>query len=30
MAVATAVVAVASPFVVRWNGQHVWNPTQFR
>jgi Na+-transporting NADH:ubiquinone oxidoreductase subunit NqrB len=27
MAVATAVVAIASKFVVRWNGKHVFNPT---
>lgn len=29
MAVATAVVAIASKFVLRWNGQHVFNPTNF-
>jgi len=27
MAAATAVVAVASKFVLRWNGKHVFNPT---
>jgi Na+-transporting NADH:ubiquinone oxidoreductase subunit NqrB len=27
MAVATAVIAIASKFVVRWNGKHVFNPT---
>ena len=29
LAVATAVVAIASKFVLRWNGKHVFNPTIF-
>src|SRR5688500_16097540 len=26
---ATAVIAIASKFVLRWKGKHVWNPTNF-
>ncbi len=29
LAAATAVVAIASKFVLRWNGKHVFNPTNF-
>jgi len=29
LAVATAVVAIASKFLLRWNGKHVFNPTNF-
>jgi len=29
LAVLTAVVTIASKFVVRWNGKHVFNPTNF-
>jgi Na+-transporting NADH:ubiquinone oxidoreductase subunit NqrB len=27
LAAATALIAVASKFLLRWNGKHVWNPT---
>lgn len=29
LAFLTAVVSIASKFVLRWNGKHVWNPTNF-
>jgi len=29
LAAATAVIAIASKFLLRWKGKHVWNPTNF-
>jgi Na+-transporting NADH:ubiquinone oxidoreductase subunit NqrB len=29
LAALTGVVSIASKFVLRWNGKHVWNPTNF-
>lgn len=29
LAAAAAVIAIASKFLLRWNGKHVWNPTNF-
>ena len=30
LAVVTAAVTIASKFLLRWNGRHVWNPTHSR